>query len=92
MSTKPLHRRAEQARSILENELFADTLAELDAALVARWRSENDREERDSIFYRQQALAEMRGSLLEHINKAAAQDAREGVTDSVWRLIWNRLQ
>ncbi len=83
--------KAEDAAAILENATFQEAFYLLDTALIERWRGENSQAVREEIFQRQRALGWVRDILLEHINKAAAQDARAGIKDSPWRLLWNKL-
>ena len=56
-----------------------------------RWRAASTPAEREDIFYRQHALRSVRDELLEHINAAAAADAKQG-KQSLWRGLWNTLR
>lgn len=83
--------RARDAAGVLQSPVFAEAFARLDADLVTRWRAAPTPAEREDIFHRQHALRAVRDELLEHINAAAAADARQG-KQSPWRGLWEKLK
>lgn len=83
--------RARDAANVLQSPVFAEAFARLDADLITRWRVAPTPAEREDLFHRQQALRAVRDELLEHINAAAAADARQG-KQSPWRGLWNTLR
>lgn len=83
--------RAADAATVLQSPVFAEAFARLDADLVTRWRAAATTAEREDIFHRQHALRAVRDELLEHINAAAAADARQG-RQSPWRGLWEKLR
>ena len=91
MSIDKYDDRARDAASVLQSPVFAEAFARLDADLIARWRAASTPAEREDIFYRQHALRSVRDELLEHINAAAAADAKQG-KQSPWRGLWEKLR
>ena len=86
------YRKAEQARYLLENDLFREVLRSIDSEIVVKWRDESDPDERTVLFFRQKALREIQDDLLKMVEKAADHDAREGIEGSAWREIYNTLK
>ena len=83
--------RARDAANVLQSPVFAEAFARLDADLVTRWRVAPTAAEREDLFHRQHALRAVRDELLEHINAAAAADAKQG-KQSPWRGLWEKLR
>lgn len=84
--------RAENAATVLQNPEFMRAFSDVDAAIVAAWRATQDERERERLFYRQQALAEVKAELLRSIDAAATADARSGNKAGMWRMLWEKLK
>ena len=63
--------RALEAARILNSELFRDVCAELDEDYLAAWRSAKTPEERERLWFMQNALSQVTGRLFSVLQDAA---------------------
>ena len=64
-------KKALEAASILNSELFRDVFEELDAKYVKMWRACGESAKREECWHLQRALAEVKGTLMEKLKCAA---------------------
>jgi hypothetical protein len=83
--------KAEQAAAVLQNDLFHESFKELEKDIIDRWRTAQDPEKRESLYYELRALGSIRTALVEHINKAAEAETREEGKPGFWRNLWNNI-
>ncbi len=59
--------RASQAEGLLNNDLLKDAFAEIDAALIERWRGTEDPQARDALWQAAQINKQVQSILKRHV-------------------------
>lgn len=87
-----MRKRAELAAAALDNEVLMGAFADIDAVLVGQWRQSDNAEQREGVFFQQQALTMVRALLFDHLHVAAVQLEKTGERENIWRKKWNQHQ